>query len=126
MRFNPLTAVSGCCRQRDSGSAAAEFVLLVGPLGMLFYALLCFLCGGIVQQATVALASKAAEVCGLADTTPEDVQRLTNSWMPNFMRVQTFTCARQQDWAEVTLKTTFAPPFEFLQSEVAWHAASEN
>ena len=113
-------------KYRDSGSAAAEFVLMVAPMGLLFFALLSFVCAGIAQQASVTLAVRAAETCGLRDATQEDVQQLTKSWAPRFITVRQVTCSRAEDWAEVSLYTNFVSPLSFVQSEVTWHATSEN
>lgn len=99
---------------------------MVAPMGLLFFALLCFGCAGIAQQASVTLAARAAETCGLRDANQGDVQELIKGWAPRFIRVQQVSCTRNEDWAEVTLVTNFVSPFTFVQSEVTWHATSEN
>lgn len=99
---------------------------MVAPLGLLFFALLCFVCAGITQQASVSLASRAAETCGLRDSTELDVQQLTKGWAPRFIQVQQVTCSRDEDWAEVTLATSFVSPLSFVESTVTWHAATES
>lgn len=95
-------------------------------MGLLFFSMLSFVCAGIAQQASVMLASRAAETCGLRDVTQDDVQQLAKSWAPRFLIVNQISCARDDEWAEVNLITNFVSPFSFVQSEVTWHAASES
>jgi hypothetical protein len=99
---------------------------MVAPIGLLFFSMLSLVCGGIAQQASVSLASKAAEACGLRDATQEDVQQLAKTWAPRFLEVDQVSCAREEEWAEVNLVTSFVSPFSFVESEVTWHATSES
>jgi hypothetical protein len=99
---------------------------MVAPMGLLFFSMLSLVCGGIAQQASVSLASRAAETCGLRDATQDDVRQLTKSWAPRYLEVDQISCARDDEWAEVSLVTSFVPPFSFVQSEVTWHATSES
>ena len=109
----------------EAGSAPTEFVLLVAPIALLFYAMLSVVLAGLLQTGAVSAASKAAEVCGLRDTQQRDVLAFAEQVAPRYVAVNTVTCVKDGDWAEVTMLANFAYPFNFLETEVTWHAASE-
>ena len=109
----------------DSGSAPAEFVLLSAPIAILFYSMLSLVLAGILQAGAVSIASKAAEVCGLRDTDQQDVLAFAENSSPRYLAVSELTCFKTGEWAEVKLRSSFAYPFSFLETEVTWHAASE-
>jgi len=99
--------------------------MLAAPLALLFYSMLSVVLAGLLQTAAVFTASKVAEVCGLRDTQQQDALTYAEQVSPRYMAVITMTCVKDRDWAEVTMLANFAYPFNFLETEVTWHAASE-
>ena len=115
-RFQPSSS--------ESGSAAAEFVMILTPLLTTFTLCLGLIFTGMLRVQSIYLAQNLAQYCALADFEPSMLNQQLKSISPKWLKVDSLDCVDEGDVVQLRIITSVHQALIPAQT-IEWFATSE-